>query len=192
MVGIEDVRAGFSRRTAPVRTREDAPKTAAVAAVLRPSASGAEVLLIERAKSPRDPWSGHMAFPGGRREASDRDLLDTATRETREEVSLNLAQDGELLGQLDDVPAIARGRQTGLVIRPYVFAVGEHRPLRPNGREVASIVWAPIGALRSGAGSTTTTIAHEGRSFELPAWNVEGRVVWGLTHRMLTMLLDLL
>ena len=88
------------------------PKRAAVAAVLRPGSNGPEVLLIRRAEHPNDPWSGHMAFPGGREDPCDADLFGTAVRETLEEVALDLTTNAALLGTLDDLPAVARGKRT--------------------------------------------------------------------------------
>ena len=84
-------------------------KRAAVATILREGLEGPEVLLIRRAENPRDPWSGHMAFPGGREAPEDRDLLATAVRETHEEVGLDLQRSAHLLGRLDALPAVARG-----------------------------------------------------------------------------------
>ena len=66
--------------------------TAAVAAVLRFGEKGPEVLFIERAVKEGDPWSGQMAFPGGRTELKDKSSLDTARRETLEEIGFDLNQ----------------------------------------------------------------------------------------------------
>jgi len=51
---------------------------------------GLQVVVIERARRDGDPWSGQLAFPGGRREAGDRDARHTAERETREELAGDL------------------------------------------------------------------------------------------------------
>jgi hypothetical protein len=64
-----------------------APGRAAVAIVLRDVEDGPQVLLIRRAEHVGDPWSGHMAFPGGREDPEDESLLATAIRETREELA---------------------------------------------------------------------------------------------------------
>ena len=84
MYEIEKARRALAAHRPVARA---APARAAVAMVLRPAAGGAsEVLLIERAEKPGDPWSGHMAFPGGRLDPSDPDPRFTAERETFEEV----------------------------------------------------------------------------------------------------------
>lgn len=168
------------------------PKRAAVAAVLRDHTQhGPEVLLIRRAEHPHDPWSGHMALPGGREDPSDADLLETAVRETREEVSLDLRVSARLLGRLDELPAVARGRRTGLTIVPFVFELTHDVALRHN-HEVAEIVWAPVEPLFRGQLATTYGYEISGQKLELPAHDVDGRIVWGLTFRMLENLFSLL
>ncbi|MBW2462435.1 MAG: CoA pyrophosphatase [Deltaproteobacteria bacterium] len=173
------------------RVIAEAKKRAAVATVLRPGAAGPEVLLIRRAEHPEDPWSGHMAFPGGRKDPDDADLLATAVRETREELGLDLGADAKLFGRLDDTEAIARARRIGMVISQFVFEVHEVPPLTPN-REVAEALWAPIGPMITRSTATTKHFVHEGQNFELPSFDVEGRVVWGLTYYMLERLFSLL
>lgn len=166
----------------PTRSR------AAVAAVLRDTVGGVEVLLIRRSEREGDPWSGHMALPGGRHEPSDTDLLHTALRETEEELGLSLEPDA-LLSTLDDLEAVARGRRTGLVIRPFVFRWPASAPrLRPN-EEVAEAVWAPLVPIHRGDWDTERPYELAGKTWPLPAWNVHGRIVWGLTHRILSDLL---
>ncbi|MDB4975079.1 MAG: hypothetical protein JWN48_3420 [Myxococcaceae bacterium] len=167
-------------------------RRAAVALIIRPQGvHGPEVLFIRRAEHPQDPWSGHMAFPGGREEPSDGDLLQTAIRETREEVSLDLVGQARLLGRLDELPAVARGRRIGLTIAPYVFELTGSPALQLNG-EVAEVVWAPLEPLFEGQLATTFAYEIAGQRLELPAHDVAGRVVWGLTHRMLESLFALL
>src|SRR5438045_5900174 len=77
-------------------------RPAAVSLVLVEGAEGAEILLIKRAERAGDPWSGQIAFPGGRRDLRDRDLVGTAMRETREETGVERAA-AERLGVRDDV-----------------------------------------------------------------------------------------
>jgi len=165
---------------------------AAVAIVVRDGTDGPEVLLIRRADHPGDAWSGHMAFPGGREDPQDEDLLATAIRETFEEVGLDLGQAGRLLGQLAPLPAIARGRPVGMTIVPFIFELVADAELLYSD-EVAEAVWVPLDPLLQGQLQTTFAVDREGgERVELPAHDVGGRVVWGLTYRMLDSLLELL
>jgi 8-oxo-dGTP pyrophosphatase MutT (NUDIX family) len=164
---------------------------AAVAAIFRERADDAEVLLIRRSKNPNDPWSGHMAFPGGRMDPSDPDLLETVRRETLEEIGLDLREHADLLGRLDELPAMARGKRAALTIAPFVFVLRALPPLVLN-HEVDAVVWASLGPLRSGEAATTLPYGHEGRTIELPGLRVGEDVVWGLTHRMLLSLFAIL
>src|SRR5215510_10047679 len=101
-----------------------AARSAAVAAVLRQGSRGPEVLLIKRAEHERDPWSGHMALPGGRRSPEDVNLIATAFRETEEEIAVPLARVGHYLGALDEV-APASPTLPPIIIAPFVVAVPE-------------------------------------------------------------------
>ena len=180
---------GRSHRAAPARTDD---RYAAVAAILRQHSSEAEVLLIRRAQHDGDPWSGHMAFPGGQREATDQDLLQTAVRETFEEVGLALDPGVHLIGRLDELPAMARGRRIGMIIAPFVFALEHTAELCHNIAEVDECVWTPLSPLARGERDTTLEYEYDGQRVLLPGFDVEGRVVWGLTHRMLAALFELL
>ena len=159
---------------------------AAVALILRARPEGGtELLFIRRADDPRDPWSGHIAFPGGRMDKTDRDSLATAVRETREEIGLALDDHAELLGALPDLPAIARGKRFGMTLSPHVFQLREGAPpLVPN-QEVAAIVWADLAPLAAGTLRTTFPYVHEGKPLELPGHRLGEHVVWGLTFHML-------
>src|SRR5690606_38271331 len=125
---LPGIRAALASTLAdPTRWAPASAKRAAVALVLRQPPSGpstpasAEVLLIRRAEQPGDPWSGHMALPGGRCEPTDANVLVTAQRETHEEVGLSLQRSGLPIGRLPALPAIARGRPVGLTVIPLVF-----------------------------------------------------------------------
>ncbi|MCU0304549.1 MAG: CoA pyrophosphatase, partial [Thermoanaerobaculales bacterium] len=147
MADVADLRRALRSHTPqPLDRTASELKVAAVAAIARDGADGAELLFIHRAEDPRDPWSGHMAFPGGRVDPADRDPLAAAVRETVEEIGLDLERDGELIGRLSDVAAVGRGRPLALVIEPYVFAVGPAAELSPN-HEVAGLVWVPMAYL---------------------------------------------
>src|SRR5436190_24050571 len=99
-------------------------RPAAVSLVLVEGAEGAELLFIKRAERAGDPWSGQIAFPGGRRQASDAALVDTARRESKEEVGLDPGRLGSYVGSLDECEPGAK-RLPSLVIAPFVRAVPE-------------------------------------------------------------------
>jgi 8-oxo-dGTP pyrophosphatase MutT (NUDIX family) len=188
---LEELRRALGAREPATRV---APARAAVALVLRPGGGGAsDLLLIERAHKDGDPWSGHMAFPGGRQDPSDPDPRFTAERETREEVGLDL-RGAELLGRLDDLEGRHAGRPSGLVISAFVYHVPEAPPLVVQAEEVQSAFWVPVALLAEPARHVDYRMRHELGIFGMPGIRVgdaEGHVVWGLTYRFLESFLDL-
>jgi len=158
---------------------------AAVALALAAAPGGVEVLLIERATRDDDPWSGHIAFPGGRRDPDDADAVATAVRETREEVGVDLLADGMFLGRLDELRATARHRRLDLVIAPIVFALRRPVALSPSPREVESAVWVPLAHLSSPDARGTYTRTVDEMTADFPALRYQHYTVWGLTHRIL-------
>jgi 8-oxo-dGTP pyrophosphatase MutT (NUDIX family) len=159
---------------------------AAVAIILAPRDSGHQLLLIKRAESAGDPWSGQMALPGGRRESGDEDLVATAMRETREETRIELRRD-LLVGQLDDLaPTIAA--LPPVLVRPFVFVLGEAVRIQP-GPEVAFGVWTAFDLL--GASEKDVEIEIRGAQRTVPAFLVGHHVVWGMTHRIIKSFIEL-
>ena len=94
---------------------------AAVALLLQPQVDDLQMLFIHRAHHPQDPWSGHMAFPGGRKDPEDVDLRTTIHRETKEEVGIDLNRHGEYLGRMAELQAMARGRPISMTVAPFVY-----------------------------------------------------------------------
>ena len=182
---------GDAALTQPLADGVASPRRAAVALILRNGPRGPDVLFIRRAEHPQDPWSGHMAFPGGREEPRDADLLETAVRETREEVSLDLSTSAQLLGRLDALPVTARGKRTGMTVSPFVFELTHEVELARN-YEVSEVLWAPLEPLYRGQHATKYRYELAGEGVDLPAHDLDGRIVWGLTHRMLEALFALL
>jgi 8-oxo-dGTP pyrophosphatase MutT (NUDIX family) len=178
----DDVRNALASRD-PGTVPDPPPSRAAVALVLRDSPQGIEVLFIRRAEHPQDPWSGQMAFPGGRAESGDADLRATAMRETREEIGVDLGTAADFLGSLDEVRAMARLVPMNLTITPFVFRLRE--PFEPAlSDEVTSLHWLPLGELLGTARRSTMDYAHQGVSMQFPCLRVDELVIWGLTYRM--------
>jgi 8-oxo-dGTP pyrophosphatase MutT (NUDIX family) len=181
-VTLEEVRRALAARP-PGRLPEPLPRAAAVAMVLRPTEEGLAALFIRRAEHPADDWSGHVAFPGGRAEPGETSL-ETAVRETAEEVGLDLRGLGEVLGGLDEIQAIGRGRAMGLSIRPWVFGVREPPPHLTLSEEVASAHWVLLRDVLDPTRRAPFPYLHEGTELVLPSIRVGGLTIWGLTHRM--------
>ncbi len=177
----------------PRRLPAEAARHAAVAMVLREHAGRPEVLFIERAERRGDPWSGHMAFPGGRVEPGDPSPRHTAERETSEEVGVTLA-DAELLGRLDDQEGRQGGRAANLVISAYVYQLEKPALLRPN-REVRQAFWFPLPELADPARHVDTAWALVPGAPRYPGIVVgdpRRHVVWGLTYRFLEVFFETL
>ena len=156
---------------------------AAVALIVR-AGEHLEVLLIKRAKREGDPWSGHMALPGGRRDALDASLLDTAVRETREETGVALEERGVHLGRLEEVrPQSARLPR--LSVTPHVFGVPAETSARAASAEVDAVHWVSIARLRQPETRSIVEIPLPGGARTFPCLRVADDVVWGLTYRIL-------
>jgi 8-oxo-dGTP pyrophosphatase MutT (NUDIX family) len=190
-VKIDFVREKLSSHT-PTRVGTPEHPQAAVAVILREGTLGSEVLLIERAIREGDPWSGHMAFPGGRREPDDDSTRMVAHRETFEEVGLEL--DGaEYLGRLDDPMGNPRVRSK-LVISAHAFHIEAPPRFVLDPAEVQNVLWFPLAGLHD----ESRWVEHE--IPELPEMRFPGvvvgdsnrHVVWGLTYRFLDRLLEIL
>jgi 8-oxo-dGTP pyrophosphatase MutT (NUDIX family) len=152
--------------------------------VLRLGDDGLAALFIRRAEHPQDFWSGHVAFPGGRAEPGE-NSLETAMRETAEEVGLDLERHGEMLGGLDEIQAVGRGQAMGLSIRPWVFALRKPPPPFTLSDEVASVHWVPLRDLLDPARRAPFPYVHEGTELVLPSIRVGGLTIWGLTYMMI-------
>ena len=157
---------------------------AAVALVLR-EPEPVDLLLIKRARSPRDPWSGHMALPGGRLEPADPHLLATAMRETLEETGVALERGTTYLGRL---PSISPGsvRLPHIAISPHVFLARDPLEAFPASGEVAAVHWVSLEELRSPGVRDEVQIDLPDGTRSFPCYRVAGEVVWGLTYRILS------
>jgi 8-oxo-dGTP pyrophosphatase MutT (NUDIX family) len=156
---------------------------AAVALVVR-AGERLEVLLIKRARREGDPWSGHMALPGGRRDALDASLLETAMRETREETGVPLDQRGVHLGRLEEVrPQSARLPR--LSVTPHVFGVPPDTRAYVASAEVDAVHWVSVDLLRQPETRDQIEIPLPGGARSFPCLRVADDVVWGLTYRIL-------
>jgi 8-oxo-dGTP pyrophosphatase MutT (NUDIX family) len=180
---IGRLREALARHSPQSVNREAFHAEAAVALVVRARAD-LELLLIRRALRDGDPWSGHIAFPGGRRAAGDADLAGTALREAEEETGIEVRAVGRLLGSLDEVEPGSR-RLPPLVISPFVVVVPPKVEPVPHLAEVEHIRWAPLAALRERRASSFVRIPTGDVTVRFPALAFEDYMIWGLTYRIL-------
>ncbi len=188
---IVKLRAALESHSAVGADNEEGVRRAAVALIIRAGADGApELLFIKRAEYPADPWSGQIAFPGGREEAGDPALADTAIRETREETGIDLVRDGTMIGTLDDLrPQTVR--LPAVIVRPYVVLLNRFEPLLLSD-EVALAFWIPLAAFKNAPSWRDTAVLARGIQLNTRAFHHHGHVVWGMTERILAQLLALL
>ena len=185
---VEEIRRALTAFTPRTREEVEAHRKAAVAAILRDAGNDLEVLLIRRAEHPRDPWSGHMAFPGGRVEPSDATPLAAALRETREEVGLDLERDARLLGRLSDAVTFRRAADVPAAIVPFVFELIGEGHLAIN-HEVQEAVWVPWAFLADERNRSLFLWRRHGIPIPMPCYRYGDRVIWGLTLGMLSELI---
>ncbi|MEM1142641.1 MAG: CoA pyrophosphatase [Pseudomonadota bacterium] len=160
-----------------------------MALVLQLRAGELGVLMIKRAERPGDPWSGHMAFPGGRLEKADRNGLAAAKRETDEEIGLQLGPQEPCIGRLSDLHAVNRRFRGALVISPYVFHLKRSVNFHLN-HEVAELVWIPMEFLLDAENREEMLWERGKLRLKMPCYKYEGRKIWGLSLKMLDELLD--
>jgi 8-oxo-dGTP pyrophosphatase MutT (NUDIX family) len=171
------------RSRAPATLGRQFSERAAVAMILRDGPLAIETLFVKRAEHPSDPWSGHMAFPGGRAEPQDVHLLATAMRETAEEIGIDLSTNAERLGALDEIQAMRRGAPTDLSITPFVFRL-RAMPAIHLSDEIVSAHWAPLTTLIAPESRGSISIPDGAGGRELPCIRFDEQVIWGLTYRM--------
>lgn len=150
---------------------------------LRVGSSGdVEALFIKRCEHPQDPWSGQMAFPGGRRDSTDETLESVARRETLEEVGLFLPHEA-CLGRL---ATLYGGRLTeqNLSVTPFIYETEGKDPLTHN-YEVAATVWIPLSHFAQIENIREYYFPPDPIRRAFPSFEFGPYTIWGLTHRIL-------
>ncbi len=179
----------YLQHHSPQQVRAQGVAAASVALIVRPAPTDLELLLIKRSHRQGDPWSGHMALPGGRRDLHDRSAEATAIRESHEEVGIDLMNRGRMLGRLDEVSP--RAAAPGIAVSPFVFAVPVATRATVN-YEVARALWVPLHELAAPEATTEYLHAMEsGEQVSFPAIGYEDDIIWGLTYRIIRQFIEL-
>jgi 8-oxo-dGTP pyrophosphatase MutT (NUDIX family) len=190
LLHLRDIRAALGDHRPRLVGAERDP-FASVAMVLSGPHEDPDVLFIERARHEGDPWSGHMAFPGGRYEQPDGDLRRTAERETCEEVGVDLSH-AEKIGRLDDQEGRRAGASGGIFIAAYVYYL-ESPPRLELSREVEEAMWVPTSRVVDPQNRVDYEVEYAPGVFPgILVGHPERHVVWGLTYRFVSSFLELL
>ena len=158
---------------------------ASVALVFRP---GPQLLFIRRSEHPNDPWSGHIALPGGRVDPTDIGPRQTAMRETVEEVGIDL-KPTQYLGRLNDCVSPIRLHPPKLIISAFVFATNDPKPAIEINHEVAEVFWFDWQRLIDNEGRTTMPYKWKTHDLSLPCVQLDSALIWGLTLHIIDDLL---
>ena len=164
---------------------------ASVAIMVREGLEATEMLMIRRATREGDPWSGHMGFPGGRRDPADPCNFSCALRETEEEIGVDLAAWGTHLGELSDVNTGWRADRPEMLVTPFVFRVSQLPALSPN-HEVDDVVWVPLHFLMDGRNREPLEWEWKGQKMETDSYLYETYRIWGLSLMMIDEMMSLL
>ena len=158
----------------PVSEEQDAD--AAVALMLKPMNQDFKILFVKRVENPADPWSGQVAFPGGKRDAKDKNLKKTVVRETLEETNINLLDRCRFLGALT---AVRSTRRPEMKVLPFVILLEHEPPIKLNEKELEGFVWISLEELVLNKSIVKFSFG------ERPAYIVGSSIIWGLTYRVL-------
>lgn len=162
---------------------------AAVAMILHQAANDLEILFIQRAAHDLDPWSGHIAFPGGKLEEGELECQ-AARRETLEEIGIDLEQ-GRYLGRLSDII----GANLPVRVSCCLFGVDRMQCRPVLNSEVRDLFWVTFSDLRDPERHKYSSVAFDEKRFEVPAIRlpVDNKpVLWGITYRLVMQFLCLL
>ncbi|MGH7584064.1 MAG: NUDIX hydrolase [Gemmatimonadales bacterium] len=172
-------------RRPPRRAMGEQRPEAAVALIF--VADPDRLLLILRAERADDPWSGHLALPGGRRHTSDADLLATAMRETREETGIALMRSW-CRAELDDLIPLTPTLPP-IMVRPFVFVAPAAGEPMPN-TEVVTANWQPLSRLMAAGVYGNRTVDVRGAPRNVAGYQLDEGFLWGMTERILSPVLS--
>jgi 8-oxo-dGTP pyrophosphatase MutT (NUDIX family) len=175
---LEALRLSLAGERQPFPSDSKKPR-GAVSVLIKEEAENLWLLMRKWGESPHDPWSGQMAFPGGHADPLDRSLMDTAARETMEEVAINV-RDHEFLGCLRNVEP----RNASMLVAPFVFLL--LREVHPTeSTEAREILWVPMSFLLNQKNVSSLTVPIGGREISMGCYVYLDHTIWGLSFRII-------
>ena len=181
---IEHALATHRRKEHSMNEFKDFRK-AAVLVPLYPTSDGLGVLLTIRTQNV-ETHKGQISFPGGARDSIDKNPIDTALRETKEELGIDLAAI-EVLGLLDDHPVPSK-----FIITPVVGFLSTEPRLTPHNAEVAEVFTAPLSFFAEAKNGFTEEREFQHRKVKVWHFQFERYHIWGATAAIIKNLIDLL
>jgi 8-oxo-dGTP diphosphatase len=148
---------------------------ASVALLLKLERGEPYVLFVRRVQNSRDPWSGQMALPGGKRQAEDKDLEATVIRETLEETNIDLYYHCHFLGVMSTFQSEPKPE---IKVLPFVILVQKELSITLNKKELEEYFWIPVDELVRSRRKVKFSFG------EFPAFAVGSTIIWGLTYRI--------
>ena len=170
----------------PKRTINDSSLTPAGVMLLVYPKDGEYCILLNKRTDTVEHHKGEISFPGGSRDEGDETLLDTALRETEEEMGIR-ARDVEVLGEMDDMPT-----STHFLMSPYVGTIPSSYEFKPSAIEVAEVLEVPISSLMDPDNIRDDVRIVDGELVHSPGYAHQGHVVFGATARVLKRFIELI
>jgi len=135
------------------------------------------LLFTKRTDQVKD-HKNQISFPGGVREKNDKSLLETALRESQEEIGLE-PESVRILGRLDDIFTPTKYR-----IAPFVGVVNSPFSLKLNPQEIRQVILVPLRHLLQPKNLTLDPVEFFDRRFDIPFFKYKNHLIWGATGRI--------
>lgn len=183
--------ASFESHIAQKKWYRHLAQRAGVSIILSYQEQELHFLMMQRAHHKGDPWSGQMAFPGGKQDLGDSNITDTALRESFEEMGIK-REAIQRIGRLSDILARPyRPMKKPMVVSPLIFKqVHNFAPVLNE--EVADWLWLPVSYFQDSNNRQSMTIEKAGLKHDLPCYDFKGKRIWGLSLLMIDELVDIL
>jgi 8-oxo-dGTP pyrophosphatase MutT (NUDIX family) len=188
MKSFNVLRAALENHAAHDGPLANAIRQASVCVLVAEAEPTPHVCFIRRAKWDTDPWSEHIAFPGGSR-SGDETPLQTLRREVQEEVGVDIGEDAELV-PLPQLRIRLAGREKLLLLDAFVCHLAGPLPSLRCGPEVADAFWTPVSEIWSAQNLDHLVLGDQGDMLVYPAIRLPQGTVFGITLRVLTLLSD--